>query len=514
LSSPSHSGETWDITASQRFFTTAAVSIGSVATILTATIMNVAIPDVMGAFGIGQDKAQWVSTAFLAATTCAMLATDWAVKRFGPRATYIGAITFFILGSLVSGTAESFDELVFGRVMQGVSGGLAQPLAMMTMFQIYPPNERGKAMGIFGLVIILAPAVGPYVGGLTVDAFGWRQIFFLPIPVAILSILLAAVYLKPRNKDRPAPSFDWTGFSLLALFILCLLVALTDGSADGWFSDHILILFATSICAFVGFIYWELTTTHPLLDITIFANTKFTAAAFVSFVYGVAIFGSIYLVPLFVQIIQGYTATRSGLLQFPAGIAMAILFPIVGRLTDRGGEIWLTTLGLVFTAYASFLMIRADVDTSFWLFAYWMIISRIGLAVIFPPLSAASLKVLPPEQIGQASGTMNFVRTMGGAFGVNITAIYVETRAAGYREALTATQHDGNALTLELMDRLRGVWNNLGLPEGLNEPLSHLYIGQTIIRQAEMLAFRDGFLLLTVLTMAAIPAALYMKKRN
>jgi len=512
LSSPSHRVETWDISASERFFTTAAVSIGSVATILTATIMNVAIPDVMGAFGIGQDKAQWVSTAFLAATTCAMLATDWAVKRFGPRATYIGAIAFFILGSIVSGRAETFDELVFGRVMQGVSGGLAQPLAMMTMFQIYPPHERGKAMGIFGLVIILAPAVGPYVGGLTVDAFGWRQIFFLPIPVAVLSLPLAAVYLKPRNKDIPAPSFDWTGFSLLALFILGLLVALTDGTADGWFSNRILFLFVTSLCSFIGFVYWELTATHPLLDIRIFANTKFSAAAFVSFVYGVAIFGSIYLVPVFVQLIQGYTATRSGLLQFPAGIAMAILIPIVGRMTDKGGEIWLTTIGLLFTAYATFLMIGADVNTSFWLFAFWMIISRIGLAVIFPPLSAASLKVLNPDQIGHASGTMNFIRTMGGAFGVNVTAIYVEKRAASYREALTATQHDGNAITLELMDRLRGVWNNFGLPEGLYDPLSHLYIGQTIIRQAEMLAFRDGFLLLTILTAVAIPAALYMKK--
>ncbi len=514
MSSQSQSADTWNISVARRVFTTATVAIGSVATILTATIMNVAVPDVMGAFGIGQDKAQWVSTAFLAATTCAMLATDWSVRRFGARTTYIGAMLFFILGSLISGTAVTFDMLVFGRIMQGVSGGLAQPLAMMTMFQIYPPDERGKAMGIFGLVIILAPAVGPYFGGLTVDAFGWRQIFFLPIPVAVLSLLLASVFLKPKNKTEQAPSFDWAGFGLLVIFILSLLIALTNGAAEGWLSTQIILLLVTSGFAFLGFVYWQLNTAHPLLNVKIFKNTRFAAAAIVSFVYGVAIFGSIYLVPLFVQIIQGYTATRSGLLQFPAGIAMFILIPIVGRLTDRGGEIWLTVLGLIFAAYGTLLMIEADTNTSFWLFAIWMIVSRIGLAIIFPPLSAASLKVLTTDMIGQAAGTMNFVRTMGGAFGVNVSAIYVENRAASYREALTANQHDGNAMMLEMIDRLRDLWSSFGIPDGLDTSLSQVYIGQTIIRQAEMLAFRDGFLLLTIITAAAIPAAIYMRKQT
>ena len=514
MSSQSPSADTWDISVARRFFTTATVSIGSIATILTATIMNVAVPDIMGAFGIGQDQAQWVSTAFLAATTCAMLATDWSVRKFGARNTYISAMLFFVLGSLISGNAETFEMLVSGRVLQGVSGGLAQPLAMMTMFQIYPPHERGRAMGIFGLVIILAPAIGPYFGGLTVDAFGWRQIFFLPIPAAVLSILLASIFLLPRNKSKLTPSFDWTGFILLIVFILSFLIALTNGSADGWFSTQIILLLIISGSAFLGFLYWQLTAFDPLLNVMIFANTRFAAAAFVSFIYGVAIFGSVYLVPLFVQIIQGYTATRSGLLQLPAGIAMFILIPIVGRLTDRGGEIWLTTLGLIFAAYGTFLMIEADTNTSFWLFAIWMIVSRIGLAVIFPPLSAASLKVLPTDMIGQAAGTMNFVRTMGGAFGVNVSAIYVENRAVNYREALTASQHDGNAVMLKMTDQLGGLWSGLGIPDGLDIAFSYHYLGQTITRQADMLAFRDGFLLLTVLTVSAIPAAIYMRNRS
>lgn len=514
LESTPSANESHDISAFDRRLITATVSIGSIATILTATIMNVAIPDVMGAFGIGQDKAQWVSTGFLAATTCAMLMADWSVRRIGPKNTFIAAMLFFIAGSLVSGGADTFEQLVLGRVMQGAAGGITQPLAMMTMFQIYPPHERGKAMGIFGLVIILAPAIGPWVGGITIDTLGWRAIFILPIPVSFISVLLATVFLKPRDPNMSAPIFDWPGFGLLTLFVITLLVALTNGSAEDWASNYILLLLAASIAGFLGFIFWELGTAQPLLNIRLFAEPRFFAANVVSFIYGAAIFGSIYLVPLFVQLIQGYTPTRSGVLQFPAGVAMAIVFPLVGKLTDFGNEHRLVALGLVIAALSSYLMVGAHTDTTFWEFATWMVISRIGLAMIFPPLSAASLSVLPPSLVGQGSGTMNFTRSLGGAFGVNLAAIYVENRSAAFRANLTSTQHDGRSTTMELIDQLQVFWSNFGIPEHFQEPMSHLFLGNAIIRQAQMLAFRDGFLLLAIVTLLAIIPSLMIRKKS
>ena len=221
MSSQSQSADTWNISVARRILTTATVAIGS--SRRHNGQYHERRADVKGAFGIGQDKAQWVSTAFLVPphAPCSR-----PIGRFaGLACPYIGAMLFFIpiayqwYGSDIRHAGLRADH-------QGVSGGLAQPLAMMTMFQIYPPDERGKAMGIFGLVIILAPAVGPYFGGLTVDAFGWRQIFFLPVPVAVLSLLLASVFLKPKNKTEQAPSFDWAGFGLLVIFILSLLIAL------------------------------------------------------------------------------------------------------------------------------------------------------------------------------------------------------------------------------------------------------------------------------------------------
>ncbi|MBT3361821.1 MAG: MFS transporter [Rhodospirillales bacterium] len=217
---------------------------------------------------------------------------------------------------------------------------------------------------------------------------------------------------------------------------------------------------------------------------------------------------------MFLQIVQGYTPTRSGLLQLPAGIAMAIAFPLVGRLSDQGGQHLLTMAGLAIIAYASFLMIGAHVDTPFWLFASWMVVSRLGLSLVFPPLSAASLNVLPANMISQGSGVMNFSRSLGGAFGVNLIAISVDFKSTSFRAALAETQHSGNAATLEFMAYVRRFFENAGLPDTLQDPMALLYLDRAISLQAEMLAFRSGFLLLAIVTLAAVVPAWFMRPKK
>ncbi len=181
--------------------------------ILTVTIINVAIPDIMGAFGIGQDKAQWLSSGYLAATTSAMLAADWCIRRIGRRVTYLLAMAVFVAGSMIGGTATNIDVLIFGRVLQGAAAGIIQPLAMLTMFQIFPAEERGKAMGIYGLGVILAPALGPYVGGLAVDAFSWRYVMYIPVPFCLCASVFAVFALPHKEPQTGTIRFDWLGFS-------------------------------------------------------------------------------------------------------------------------------------------------------------------------------------------------------------------------------------------------------------------------------------------------------------
>ncbi len=482
--------------------------------ILTVTIINVAIPDIMGAFGIGQDKAQWLSSGYLAATTSAMLAADWCIRRIGRRVTYLLAMAVFVAGSMIGGTATNIDVLIFGRVLQGAAAGIIQPLAMLTMFQIFPPEERGKAMGIYGLGVILAPAVGPYVGGLAVDAFSWRYVMYIPVPFCLCASVFAVFALPLKEPQTDTIRFDWLGFSFLLMFIVCLMIGLTNGPREGWHSDEIVTYMIASVVGFAGFVIWELSTSDPLLDLRMFASFRFCAGAFVSFVFGVILFGSLYIIPLFVQLVQDYTPTRSGLLQIPAGLAMAVAFPIVGRLSDLGGSRSFMVAGLLMLGYSSFLMVGADKDTSFWVFGGWLILSRLGLALVFPPLSAASLRVLPPALTSQGSGAINFLRTLGGAFGVNYLAISTDQRSVLYQSRLAPSQSEGNATTMEYLELLRQLLENAGLAETVREPTALFYLGQVVAKQSLMLAYRDGFLFLAIAGFVAILPTLFVRPKS
>jgi DHA2 family multidrug resistance protein len=315
---------------SYRWLVTLAAMIGTVATILSATIVNVALPQVMGAFGIGQDQAQLISTAFLASVTATMLLNGWLVDSFGCRLTYAAAIVMFVVGSIVSGSAPNEGVLIAGRVLQGAAAGMVQPLGMQIIFQVFPPEKRGSAMGLYAVGVVLAPALGPTLGGVIVDGFGWRAVFFMGVPFALLGLALGMVFLPGPARDGPRRRFDGPGFALLVVALLSLLTGLASGQREGWESNRVVLELGLAAVAAVGFVLWELRTDAPMLNPRLFAVRGFACSAAVGVVYGAALFGSTYLVPLFVQTIQGYTATRAGLLLMPAGLAMVLVFPIAG----------------------------------------------------------------------------------------------------------------------------------------------------------------------------------------
>ena len=478
--------------------------IATIAVVLSTTIVNVAIPDVMGAFGISQVQAQWISTGFLAAMTATMLLTDWGDKAFGQRATMIGSLTLFMLGSVLGGIAPDENVLTIARVIQGAAAGIVQPLAMILLFQVFPPDQRGAAMGIFGIGVVLAPALGPWIGGLLIDTFSWRYVFYLGIPFAILGIILSNLFLPTRMESGPRPSFDWGGMTLLCIFLGFLLNALTNAQRQGWTSDPTLAQLVIAALAAGGFIWWEIRTAKPMLDLRLFANIPFSAASLVSFIMGAGLFGSTYLVPLFVQTIQGLTPTQAGLLLMPSGFVLVLIFPIAGRLSDRVPAGYLIGAGMFIFAWSSYLTASVGIDTTFWTLAWWTVISRVGLGLVFPSLTAGSLKVLPRELIGQGSGAMNFIRQLGGAFGVNLLAILLERRTMLHADALTATQTSDNPATMELLTRVAGIVKSAGLPDYQQLPAALQFLGQVISIQANTLAFHDGFLVVTVVFLIAL----------
>ena len=492
-----------------RAFVTFTVVLGIVSMLLNATMINVAIPVIKGAFGVGQDTAHWLATGYIASMTVAMLLNDWFVRSFGMRTTYLVAMAIFAIGAFMGGLSPNIDIMIAGRVMQGLGAGLVQPLSMVLMFQVFPIHQRGKAMGLFGVGVVVAPTLGPAFGGVLLDAFNWHYVFFASVPVAGLGSVLAWLFMPWRATKGPKPAFDWTGLSLLVIFVFSILIALSSGQREGWHTPIVAVYFSTFALAFVAFLWWEWRVPEPILQLRLFLNKHFAAAAVVRMVLGAGLYGTTYLIPLFVQTVQSYSPTRSGLLMVPAGLTMMMLMPIGGRMADWLPRHWLILGGLCAFAASAMLMTGAHTDTPFWTFALWLVIGRIGLAFVIPTINATALHSLPSHLVSQGSGAVNFMRQLGGAVGVNMIAVSLEHRTAIFSQALAGAQTPDNVLTQDLMQGLSGLLAQLGWPVEMHPVAALQMLGTSLYAQANMLAFRDVFLFLGITYfIAMVPATL------
>ncbi|WP_290649664.1 DHA2 family efflux MFS transporter permease subunit [Aquisalimonas sp.] len=490
-----------------KWLATATVMLGTLSMTLATTIVNVAIPDIMGVFGMDQSQAQWLATGFLAAMTAFMLLSAWALSAFGMRAAYIGAMVVFIGSALAGGLSVNEDMVILSRVVQGAMAGIIQPLAMTIIFQVFPARQRGLGMGIYGLGVILGPAIGPVLGGVLVDLFSWRAVFFLPLPTCLLGIVFAVLFLAGRESRGPRPGFDWFGFALLSAFLLCLLWATSNGQRLGWNSLLIQGLFVAAAVALVGFVLWQLRSSEPLLNVRIFAVPGFAAGSMIGFCFGAALFGSTYLIPLFVQEIQQFTATKAGLLLMPAGLVMAMSFPLAGHLSDRLPPHVPIAVGLVLIAVSCFALGTADVNTAFWVMVFWITLGRIGLGLGLPSINTGSLRTLDFSLVSQGAGAVNFSRQLGGALGVNALSVLLDRRTWFHTEVMAQTQTAANPMTRELLMRFQELAGRLGVSPDRLEPEALRFLGEMVFRQGYARGFQDSFLALgVVFLLALIPA--------
>ena len=411
-----------------RWLVTITGMVGVVSMVLAMTTVNVAVPDVMGAFGIGQDKAQWMSSAYMATMTAGMLLNAWMSGVLGERRTFIGALFFFSAGALLGGMAPNEDVLIFARILQGFSAGIAQPLVMATIFTVFPAERRGSAMGIFGLGVVFAPAIGPTLGGLMIEYFSWRYVFYISLPFCGIAALMGAFFMPTRPLAREIPPFDWLGFALLCVGLWGLMTGIADGQREGWSSDVIVLHLVLGTAAAVGFVLWELYTPRALLDMRIFANLEFASAAVIAFICG-------------------------------AGM--------------------------------------------------------MGLGFINPSLNATALKALPADKVRQGAGVANFMRQLGGAFGINLIVAFFEVRTRFHADALTATQDWGNRTTERLLFQMEQLMQRSGLPFQQQKAAALEFLGQMVNAQAQMLAFSDTFIVIAIVALLAlIPAALLSRSQQ
>ncbi|HYH42735.1 MAG TPA: DHA2 family efflux MFS transporter permease subunit [Burkholderiales bacterium] len=490
-----------------RWYATVTVMLGVISAVLTTTTVNVAIPDIMGTFGIGQDRAQWLSTGALAAMTVGMLLNAWLLGRFGQRRTFIGALCIFVAALLVAGVAPNEHILIACRIVQGGVAGVLQPLSMYTLFRVFPPHQRGMAMGFFGISVILGPALGPTLGGVMIEHFNWRYIFYMAVPVAIIAALLGTMFMPVREDSNVRTRFDWTGFVLMSVSLSCLLIGLSNGQREGWHSDYIVTLFVVAVSGTIAFLAWELHTPQPLVNLRVLRNGQFTSAAVVACLFGVGLFGSTYLVPLFVQTVQGYTAYNSGLLLMPGGLILGLFFPLSGYLSDRIPARGMIVTGLLCFVVSSYVLAQVDVNSAFWTIAGAVMLSRVGLALIKPSLNVTALRALSPELLTQGSGLINFSRQLGGAFGVNLLSVTLDRRTFLHGDAITSLQTSDNSATAELLRQIAALLAQAGIPPEIQTSAALHYLGRVVHAQAYTMGFRDSFLLVAIIfTIGLIPA--------
>lgn len=413
-------GERW------RWLAVATVMLGTMATVLSATVVNVALHDIMLEFGIRQGQVHWLATGFIAAMTTTMLASTWLLDHFGVRKTLATAMFLFTLISLLGGFATSPEQLIAARIGQGAMAGLMQPMGMYLVFRIFPRERRGQAMGIYGMGVILAPALGPVLGGFLVDELNWRYVMFAPVPVTLTGVFMAWRFL-PLPVSRPEPyRFDLSGLLLLGMTIGLSLDTLNRLQQIAGQEERIVIEGLVALFLLALFVVRERRARHPLLRIDLLRNPSFVYANLGALALGLALFGSTYLVPLFVQTALGFSATQAGLLMLPAGIVLGMTFPLAGRLADRLSARKLVIFGIALFATSAVLFASSDLELAFGWLALWTVLGRVGIGFMLPALSTGALNPLAPEQLGAGSSTINFTRQLGGAFGVNIVALTIE----------------------------------------------------------------------------------------
>lgn len=426
-----------------RWWALLTVMIGNMAAVMAATTINVAVPAISQVFRLGPQQAQWLATGFMAAMTLSMLVTPWLLQRWGYRHSYLAMLGLLAAGGLAGGLASRVEVVMAMRVLEGLAAGVLQTIPGVVIMRAFGPHEQGRAMGLFGFGTVLAPAVGPSVGGVLIEWFGWRAIFFFVLPFCAVAAVLAQRLLPhsaPGGEpiDRQAPAPDALSLALLAGTLAALLHGLValQGPRPAWGLAGVGL--AGGLTAL--FLHRQRRVVAPLLPLALFGSPVFSAAGVVAFVYGAGLFGSTYLLPLFMLEALHLPPSQVGAVLLPAGLALALTIPLAGRRADRQPVYRAITAGLAVMALSFVLMLGVGPGSAMaWVLA-WAVLGRIGLGFVIPSLNLGAMRGLPPPQIPAGAGTINFLRQLGGAIGVNLVGIVLAWRWQAHGQRMPAPE--------------------------------------------------------------------------
>ena len=420
------------------------VMIGSMAAIMSSTIMNVGIPGMSLHFGIGQEQAQWVSSSFMVAMTVSMLTTPWLLARFGYRTTSYGCMWLLMMAGIGGGLATDYNWVLVARVSEGLAAGVVQPIPAIIILRAFDNSEQGRANSFFGMGVVLAPAIGPSIGGILVDWMSWRSLFFMVIPFCLASLWMAKRYVPVTapggvSANHGKPTLDVGGLTLATVGTLCLLNGLVLLHSGQWATSAWLI--ASAVLCIASFIAWQRVQAHrgglPLMNLNLFNHRPFAMGTLVAFIYGIAMFGSTYLIPVYLQLGLGLSPSHVGTLMLPSGLLLALTIAVVGRYASTHPTHLFVSFGLTLLALSFALMVLVNLQTALWVLVGLAILGRIGLGFILPSLNMGAMRSLQANLIPQGASAINFLRMLGGAAGVSLCGILLEWRLAVHGDTLS-----------------------------------------------------------------------------
>jgi DHA2 family multidrug resistance protein len=484
---------------------------------LDSSIANVALPHIAGTLGASYDEATWVLTSYLVSNAVVLPISGWIANRIGRKRFYMSCVALFTVFSFLCGLATTLPMLIVFRVIQGAAGGGLQPSERAILADTFPPEKRSVAFSLYGMAVVLAPAIGPTVGGWITDNYTWRWIFFLNIPVGILSLVLTSRIVEDppylQKMKKMVGSIDAIGLGLLTLTIASLQIMLDKGQEDDWFGSHFIVVCAVvAIVGLVVFLWRELTVEHPILDLRLYKKRNFAMTQIVMVIIGAALYSTTVMIPQFLQEQLGYTATEAGLALSLGGLVLMFLFPIAGFLGQKVDPRLMITIGFSLLTIGIWRIGDLNLGITFMDAASWRVVMVLGMPFLFVPISLMSYVGVPQEKNNEVSGMTALARNIGGSLGISFISTMLVRRAQTHQRYLEAHVTAGSSVYRGMQKGIAATMQSQGYSKTDAVSGSAMRIYDMMLRQARTLAYVDTVHVLVIMTACLIPIGYLMKK--
>ncbi len=494
------------------------VTLATFMEVLDTSIANVALPHIAGSLGASQEEATWVLTSYLVSSAIVLPISGWLATRFGRKRFYMSCVVLFTACSLLCGLAPTLPLLILARILQGFGGGGLAPSEQAILADSFPIEKRGQAFALYGMAVVVAPAIGPTIGGWITDNYNWHWIFFINLPVGLLSLWLTSRMVEDppylATMRAKIGSVDTLGLGSVAIGVGCLEFVLDKGQEKDWFGDPMITSFAIIAgCVLVFFVWWEWHHPDPIVDLKLLKNRNFGTAIFLQFILGMVLFGTTVLMPQFMQTLLGYTAERAGMALSPAGFAMMVMMPIAGRMVGKVKDARvLVAVGYAAVAAGLYNLTRLDLDVAFSQLVLFRVLQVLGLAFIFIPISTLNYVGVPREKSNQISSFSNFARNIGGSAGTAMLTTFLQRTAQTHQASLGANAVAGGMAYTRYVASTQAALMGLGQGAAQASQAAAGRAYQALLRQASMLSYQNAFWLLSVLMACLVPLPFIMRK--